>query len=537
MHKPGDKQAVRTNAPDWLMRRIPRWLAPPVFEGDEEKTRHASLIHMIVVSSLAFALLVMIGALLGGKTPASTLIIDLVASALMLLFLRWIRGGRIVLARIGMVVFGLVYITGVTASIGTIRTPTASIFLFWLLMTGMLFGLRGIAIGTGAASLAVLGLILAENAGWLRQPYYGVGVTQWITFTALFGCTGGLTYYISQGAQRALALAKQEIEHRKQAELALSKSQQQYEKLVSKIPFGTYILRSRPDHSFALDYVSPRALEFFNADRETLLSDPIAWTAAIHPDDRDSFIELNQQGIERLKAFDWSGRIQSLGQFKFLRIESTPDPQENGDVLWHGTIEDITERKQTEEIVRQLAYFDPLTGLANRLLLGERLTQVMLSGQRSGRYGAALFIDLDNFKPVNDLHGHEVGDVLLVEVAKRLKSLVRQVDTVARFGGDEFVVLLHDLPTDKTQAHHQVQLLAEEIRRLLATPYALPLTADGTHPTRSVEHRCTASIGVMLFLGFANTEGEVIKWADIAMYHAKDAGGDLVRLYEVNGPH
>jgi hypothetical protein len=180
------------------MNAIARWLAPPVFEGDEEKTRQASLVNMIGIACIAFTLVVMVGALLGGKTPISTLIIDLVACGLILQILRWLRRGRVTLARIGIVVFGLVYLTGVTASIGTIRTPTAAIFVFWVLMTGLLFDLRGILLGTVAASLAVWGLIVAENAGWLRRPFQGVGVTQWVTFTALFVFTSGLTSVVSQ---------------------------------------------------------------------------------------------------------------------------------------------------------------------------------------------------------------------------------------------------------------------------------------------------------------------------------------------------
>ena len=204
-----------------LVTSIKRWLAPPVFEGAEEKTHQASLINMVCITSLAFTLTVMVGDLIGGKTPVSTLIIDLVACAVTLQFRQWLRSGRVMLARVGMVIFGLVFITAVTANIGTIRTPTAAILLFWVLMTGLIFDLRGNVIGTIAASMAVLGLIVAENAGWLRQPFYDVGVTQWVTFTTLFGFTSGLTYYINQGTKSALALARKEIEQRKQAEQSL----------------------------------------------------------------------------------------------------------------------------------------------------------------------------------------------------------------------------------------------------------------------------------------------------------------------------
>ena len=201
-----------------------------------------------------------------------------------------------------------------------------------------------------------------------------------------------------------------------------------------------------------------------------------------------------------------------------------------------GVIVDITERKRSEEIVRQLAYYDPLTALANRLLLRERMTQALLASKRSGHYGALMFFDLDNFKTLNDTYGHGAGDLLLVEVAARLKSCVREVDAVARFGGDEFVVLFMDLAPNRVAAQAQALVLAEKIRELLAAPYVLTLAADADRPQRVIEHRCSASIGVALFLGMAFSEEECIKRADIAMYQAKEAGRNAVRFYSEQAP-
>lgn len=204
-----------------MLTSIKRWLAPPIFVGAEEKTRQAGLINMVCISCMAFTLAVMAGALIGGKTPMSTLIIDLAACVGTLQFRRWLHNGKVMLVRVGMVIFGLIFITTVTANIGTVRTPTAAILLFWVLMTGLIFGRHGNIFGTIAASIVVLGLIMAENAEWLRPPSYDVGITQWVTFTTLFGFTSGLTYYINQGTKSALALARKEIEQRTQAEQSL----------------------------------------------------------------------------------------------------------------------------------------------------------------------------------------------------------------------------------------------------------------------------------------------------------------------------
>ena len=200
----------------------------------------------------------------------------------------------------------------------------------------------------------------------------------------------------------------------------------------------------------------------------------------------------------------------------------------NGQRLIQAFHRDITERRHADELVRELAYYDSLTGLANRMLLKDRLTQSTLSGQRSGNYGALMFLDMDNFKPLNDQHGHGAGDLLLAEVARRLKSCVRQIDTVARFGGDEFVVLLDDLTSDKEQAHFQAELVAGKIRSLLADPYVLQTVSGEFGVPQTIEHKCTASIGVALFLGQEKTGEEILKWADLAMYNAKDAGRNTV---------
>ena len=191
---------------------------------------------------------------------------------------------------------------------------------------------------------------------------------------------------------------------------------------------------------------------------------------------------------------------------------------------------DITERKQMEAQVRQLAFYDLLTKLPNRRLLNDRLSQAMSVSKRSGCYGAVMFFDLDNFKPLNDNYGHAVGDLLLIEVAERLKCSVREMDTVARFGGDEFVVIISELDVDKAESTRQAGIIAEKIRAALAEPYLLETHQQGQQAS-IVEHHCTTSIGVVMFVNEQENQSDILKWADVAMYQAKEAGRNQVRFY------
>ncbi len=196
-----------------------------------------------------------------------------------------------------------------------------------------------------------------------------------------------------------------------------------------------------------------------------------------------------------------------------------------------GISEDITERKIAEQKIHTLAFYDTLTQLPNRRLLTERMTQAMAASKRSGCYGAVMFLDLDNFKPLNDTYGHGVGDELLIKVAQRMRSCLREMDTAARFGGDEFVVLLKELDTDLNRAVEQAGYVAEKIRVVLAEPYSLSYTqADDTEMT--IEHHCTSSIGVALFVGHDVSQETVFTRADIAMYQAKQNGRNTISFFE-----
>lgn len=186
-------------------------------------------------------------------------------------------------------------------------------------------------------------------------------------------------------------------------------------------------------------------------------------------------------------------------------------------------LRDITERKRAHEEIEYLALYDPLTNLPNRRLLMDRMDHALTAAERTGSHGAVLFLDLDNFKTLNDTLGHDVGDRLLRLTARRLNESVRRSDTVARFGGDEFAVILELLSADRGEAVQQARLVGEKVRESLARAYHL-----GSH-----ERHTSVSVGITLFGGDeADSADEVMKRADLAMYQAKDAGRGTVRVYD-----
>ena len=197
---------------------------------------------------------------------------------------------------------------------------------------------------------------------------------------------------------------------------------------------------------------------------------------------------------------------------------------ENGTVqVLRITVTDISERKSREEEIARLAFYDPLTGLPNRRLMKDRLHQAQALSARSGREGALMFIDLDNFKHVNDTLGHDKGDLLLQQVGQRLCSCIREGDTVARLGGDEFVVMLAaDLSATPAEAAAQAKSVGEKILAALARPYAI----DGH------ERTCSASIGIVLFRDHLCSVDELLTRSDQAMYQAKAAGRNTLRFFD-----
>lgn len=280
------------------------------------------------------------------------------------------------------------------------------------------------------------------------------------------------------------------------------------------------------DHRLNILYISPADEKLRGIKHADVVGRPFP---EMSPEEErplivQAFETLAQASAEDETATFVFRQTCSNGAQIWTEILASADRQSDGSISgFHGITRNITERRQMEEKIRQLAFHDALTGLPNRRLMMDRLQQAIATCRRNQQQGALLFIDLDNFKPLNDRYGHTAGDLLLIEVAARLRSCLRETDSVARFGGDEFVVLLGAIDGHKDSAMSQVERIADKIRDTLAAPYILTVVQDDA-PPRIVEHRCTASIGITLFDDTRDNPAELLRWADRAMYTAKEHG-------------
>jgi len=213
---------------------------------------------------------------------------------------------------------------------------------------------------------------------------------------------------------------------------------------------------------------------------------------------------------------------------RFISASAKRMNDENGNFIMSNTVlNDITDRKILDNKLKHLANYDDLTKLPNRRLLKDRLSQSLIATSRSGFFGALLFIDLDKFKIVNDTFGHHAGDYFLVEVARRITACVREMDTVSRTGGDEFVVLFNQLTDSEEKSIEIAMRIADKVRHALLEPYQIVLPLEKKDQS-DIEYFCTASIGISVFSGSGKGLEALLEVADAAMYKAKSLGGDQV---------
>jgi len=322
------------------------------------------------------------------------------------------------------------------------------------------------------------------------------------------------------GGQAAVVFLARDITKRKQAESALRESELRFRSLLRNIP-SISVQGYLQDGTTSYWNQASEQLYGYTAEEalggnllDLIIPPPMRDGVRAHMQHMFATGEVIPAGELQLQRKDGTP-VHVFSSHAYIQVPGHPPEMFCIDI-------DISGRKAAEDEARYLAFYDALTQLPNRRLLVDRLQQVLVNGARSGLTTAVLFVDLDNFKTLNDTRGHEVGDLLLKDVAQRLRSCVREQDTVARLGGDEFVVVLQNLSSDAPEAAAQARTLGELILAQLRQPYELA----------GHEHHFTASIGVTLLNHQRDSVDEVLKQADMAMYRAKDAGRNTLRFFD-----
>lgn len=320
---------------------------------------------------------------------------------------------------------------------------------------------------------------------------------------------------LADGLEQARDAAESALAQQRQMQSVLQASEERYRLILQYLPTG--ILHY--DKDLVVTYCNERLAQIVAVPRDELLGVDMKTL------NDQRFLAALRNSLEGKEGV-YEGEYVSTRSGAQVHVSLSCAPLRTGDGKIVGgiaIIENMTERRRAENQIRHLAYFDALTQLPNRLLLMERLERALVASERSAEIGALMILDLDHFKAINDCDGHVVGDLLLTEVAQRLSGTVRHADSIARFGGDEFVVLLENLGRSYPSAVADAEGVAEKIRLAVGQPYSLSV--------KEGEHFSTTSIGVTLFQGCSESPEVLLRQADVALYQAKDAGRNAVRFF------
>ncbi|MFO1344599.1 MAG: diguanylate cyclase [Burkholderiales bacterium] len=395
----------------------------------------------------------------------------------------------------------------------------------WLVQSLHLYAVvmrnRRQTVGRGQYIIAFSALVFAAS-----MVYRWVAMTTGLDTSAQFTDPTPLvvtTYVASMVSTLLLSVGALTMIQERYAQ-ALRDSEFRYRTLIDSATQGICVLQ---DAQFR--FANPRVMELLGCGEAELVNHP--FLPYVHPDDQavaqaNHARRLAGQG----EGLTYAVRLRTRHQgWRWIEVSGVRFEWQSRPATLN-FLTDVTERREADEKIRELAYHDSLTHLPNRRMLMDHLKRARAAYQRNGKHGAVVFIDLDNFKPLNDRHGHAVGDLLLIEVAQRLLHHIRGADTAARFGGDEFVVLLTQLSAQAEAARQQAEQFAHKLLAVLAQPYVLSAEHEGQ--TQTVEHHCSATLGVVIFNGTGEPDDALLDRADAAMYQAKQAGRNCVRFLE-----
>ncbi len=509
--------------------------------SSEDATRMAKAIRWIGGSTIVACISMLSLAAVTDPAGAPRFVALIFATVLPIIaWLRLVTQGQVRLAGLGLITQYWIVITAatLTAEPAGITEISAVYYVAFVLVTGMLMGSRW---GIGAAVLAALtelGLLVAEWQG-LLAPSGGRPLEVFLLHVNLFIIVLAIQHLALNTLRGALLEAKREIASRLQAEAALRDHREHLEELVaertahlereiearkaserSMRKLSTAVESSSSpicitDREGTIEYVNPAFCANTGYRREEAVGSN---TRILESGRHDP--ELYERMWATISAGEvWRGELQNrtkAGEIVWDRTSISPIHDEEGTITHFVAVkEDITALKHVELEMYELAHFDRLTGLPNRRLFFDRLTQVLSSSERHERPFSLMFIDLDGFKAVNDSYGHDIGDALLREASKRLQACVRSSDTVARMGGDEFTVLLPELDPD---------LDAAGVARRMLDTLAQPFELEGN------TCHIGACIGISRFPDHGPDQESLLSAADAAMYAVKQNGKNDYRI-------
>ena len=400
---------------------------------------------------------------------------------------------------------------------GGVNTPVVYAYPLVIFFAGWLMSMRAALWFAVLSSLAVGAFAWAQASAILPVAPYTHPIFHATIQVAVYLLTAGLIVSLVRFHARQLAELNRVRDDLAERSASLEARGGELQRAQAVANIGSWV------YSFADDGLrfSVEACRIFNLPLGATFSHD-SYLAGVHREDRDRVAAQWRASLQGA-VFDSEHRIVQGGNIRWVRLKAEVLMDLQGQpLLAEGVTQDITERKKSDALIHELAFFDPLTQLPNRRLLADRLQQALHACTRNQTRGALFFIDLDQFKTLNDVRGHDQGDLLLKLVASRLTESVRAEDTVARLGGDEFVVVLLNLPGERDRAACQSELIGQKILARLRQPYQL-----GEN-----EHRCTASIGVALFSAQSTSVDELLKQADLAMYRSKDAGRNSLHFFD-----
>jgi diguanylate cyclase (GGDEF)-like protein/PAS domain S-box-containing protein len=442
--------------------------------------------------------------------PAMLSLVALLSAAL----LRANRPGAAVLTMAAGV---WVSVTVIATLFGGIRSTIYYVYPLVIFLLGWMVSTRAAAVAAMLTSAVTIFLIAADARGWLPASRAAEPVLYGVVQVFVFILTAAMVTYLVQAYRRQVEALQQAGREMGRANAVLRQSELKFATAFASSPVAASIGTLAEGRVVEINANFERDFGWSAAELKGLTAVEVGlWRDA---QQRQQFVDLLERH-GRTVNFEtlWrhkNGELRNISiSGELIELDGVPC------ILSYVT--DITERKAAEEQIQRLAFYDTLTRLPNRRLLLDRLEHAMATCERHRTRGALLFIDLDNFKTLNDTHGHDKGDLLLQQVGARLVDCVREGDTVARLGGDEFVVMLEDLSSDAMEAAAQAEVVGRKVLDALNKSYEIG----------HLRVHSTPSVGITLFGSEHENLEEPLKRADLAMYQAKAAGRNTIRFFD-----